>query len=175
MIRLALAVLIGLVGAGIVHIVSVLAVPTLSNSGTFERIGALGAEGTFHRMPTDDPFARAVACAVPLDQPRRVVATGSEATGEVGFWSASVLARGGEAIYSLNDRTAIDGTFDLILATPATITELRAELDENAPELVAVPTDRAAVVLRTHVADPSLQSRADRFLASASCGPLEMG
>ena len=172
-VRLVLGVLAGLLGAGIVHIVGVLAVPALSDAGLFERIEGLGAPGRFHPLPTDDPFALAVACAAPTDEPRRVVSD-DPVPGEIDFWSASVFGPDGGAIYSLNDRTAIEGRFDLILATPAAVAEMRAELDESAPELVAVP-ERAVVVLRTRVTEPTLRARAEAFLASASCDPLEMG
>ena len=182
--RLVIALAAGLVGAGIVHIVGVLSVPAIAGGGAVERVAALGAPGAFRPVPTNDPFARAVACLVPGDGPRRVIATGG---GALGFWSATVFAPGGEAVYSLNDRTAIDEAFDLILAAPDDVARLRGELDETAPELVAVPAPRgriaegagapvaALVVLRTHVTDPTLGAEADAFLASATCEPLEVG
>ena len=172
--RLLIAVAAGLVGAGIVHIVGVLAVPTLSPTDPYSRIVALGEPGRFHPLPVDDPFARAVACAMPLGDARRVVAENAFPV-ELGFWSAAVFAQDGTAIYSLNDRTAIDGLLDLIVATPERVGRLRGELDQNAPELVAVPGDAAVAVLRTHVSDPGLVPLADAFLGSASCEPLVVG
>ena len=173
-VRLLLALVIGVVGAGIVHIATVLAVPPLADAGPYESAASLGPEGRFHALSVDDPFVRAVACTVPIDPPRRAVAT-AVLPSEIGFWSASVFARDGSVVYSINDRTAIEGLFDLIVASPQTITELRTELDTNAPELVAVPGERAVVVLRTYVADPTLESAAMAFLRSASCGELQMG
>lgn len=182
--RLLIALAAGLLGAGIVHIVGVMSVPAIAGGGAVERIAALGPPGTFRAIASDDPFARAAACLVPGDGPRRVIASGGEA---LGFWAATVFAPDGEAIYSQNDRTAIDGTFDLILAAPEDVARLRGELEETAPELVAVPAPgggaseaqgapvAALVVLRTHMADPTLREDAEAFLASATCDPLQVG
>lgn len=169
MTRLALSLLIGLVGAGIVHIVTVLAVPRFAEADLAARAEARGAAGTFVALPQPDPLLRAAICLVTLDSPVRVFAGG-----EVPFWSASVFTRSGVNVYSTNDRTARDGTLDIILLAASSLETLREELAEDAPELVALDGGEAVIIVRTLVPDPTFEPLAADLLGRASCNPLDM-
>lgn len=163
--RLALAAVIGLIGAGIVHIIAVLATPRLSDNNAFARFG--GEVGRFEPVESNDPLARAVACRFDLARPVRLLAEG-----DVPFWSASLLAPDGTNIYSLNDRTAEDAALDLIVVRRSEVEALREQLVEDPPEIVALPFDSAMVVLRALVPDETYGALAGAFLGEASCDPL---
>lgn len=163
--RIALAGLIGLVGAGIVHIVAVLATPRFSDSNAFSRHA--GEPGRFAPVPTRDPLARAIACRLDLREPVRLVADG-----DVPFWSASLLVPDGTNVYSLNDRTAENGALDLIVVRRSEVDALRERLVDDPPEIVALEADGALAVLRVLVPDKSYEGVAGAFIESAGCEPL---
>lgn len=169
MTRLVIALLAGLLGAGIVHIVAVLAVPRLADADLVDRAEALGARDRFVALPQDDPMLRAALCLVALDEPARVFAGG-----DVPFWSASVVTPTGISIYSTNDRTARERTLDVIVLNAGQVDTLREELSEDAPELVAVDAGEAIVVLRALVPDATFAPAVEALLGEASCAPLEI-
>ena len=169
LVALALATAIGVVGAGIVHVASVLAVPSFAPRTGFDIAGELGADGRFVPLEQDDPYLRAVVCRFGTDMPARVLALG-----DVPHWSASVVTPEGVIVYSLNDRVALDGALDLVVLRTSDVARWRPILS-NDVELVPVPGDRAMVVLRSFVADPTWEAAARRFLDAAVCEPLEDG
>ena len=165
MARLLLATMIGLVGAGIVHIIAVIATPRLSDSNAFARFR--GEVGQFAAVESGDPIARAAACRVDLSRPVRLLADG-----DVPFWSASLVVPDGTNVYSLNDRTAEDGALDLILVRSTEVDALRERLVDDPPEIVALPVEQALAVVRVLVPDPTYAGAADTFFANAGCAPL---
>ena len=168
MIRLAMALACGLVGAGIVHIVTVLSAPALAERTAFDRVGELGGEGAFAPFPQPDPHLEARVCRFPLERPVRIAGEGA-----VPFWSASVLSREGTNLYSLNDRTATGGTLDLVVARRDDLTALREGLGQQATELVPVNADAAMVIVRSFVPDETRSAEAGRFLSTLSCEAFE--
>ena len=166
LVGLALALLVGLVGAGVVHAVSVLTVPRLAPRTGFEVAGELGADGRFAPLPEADPYLRAAVCRFSTERPVRAFASG-----DVPHWSASVVTREGVSAYSLNDRVALDGALDLVVLRASDLPRWREELSEDV-ELVPVDSDGAMVVLRSFAPDPTRVAELDRFFGGASCEPL---
>ena len=169
MTRLVISLVCGLLGAAIVHIVAVLAVPELSRSDAEARALELGAEGRFTPFPARDPLLRQAICLVRLDRPVRVFAGGA-----VPFWSTSIVTPAGVSVYSINDRTSREGGLDLIIARESAVDDLRETLAEDAPELVALSEDRALVVVRALTPDDSYSRSAAAFIESATCDELDM-
>ena len=134
MARLAYALLLGVVGAGIVHIAILLLLPLFSERDAWSRLAtaadlyvmtaADGSDGSRPTVEAPDPFFRASACRFDLqDGPVRLKADGS-----VPFWSASIYDRGGQNVYNFNDRTATDGALDFVIVTPAQMIDMRKDL-----------------------------------------------
>lgn len=178
--KLALAVLTGLVGAAVLHILIVLLVPFFAVNDAWSRLAAqagpeqfisvdtmLGSDG---ETPAVDPFTRTVAC-------RFIIGTTPvhiRAEGQIPFWSLGVFDRQSSELFSINDRNAASGAVDVALATPAQMIGLRESIPERLASavLVEMPVREGYVVLRTVIPDASHESAAAAFLASAACDPL---
>ena len=163
----ALAVACGLVGAGIVHIVSVLGVPSNAPRTGFDVAGELGADGRFVTLPEDDPFLRSIVCRFDLAEPVRVYAAG-----DVPLWSASVIGRDGVNAYSVNDRVALGGTLDLVVLASADVPRWRELLSDDV-ELVPLSSGGGMAVLRAFVPDETWGPTVEGFLEGTTCEPLD--
>lgn len=177
MSRLLHAIILGLCGAVIVHVVVLLLIPAYSErdawstleaqSGLYEvtRIDAAGDDSAL--IGTVDPLFDAVACRFDLrDGILHVVASG-----EVPFWSASIFNRAGYNVFSFNDRTALGGRLDFIVATPAQMIELRNSMPPQLENSVFVEADieQGIAVIRSFVPDPTWEAQISRYLSAIEC------
>jgi len=179
MLRLVYAVLIGLLGGGIAHIVIVFLVPGFSDNDAWSRLMAIAdinrvvridtGAGTHPPVGPIDPLFSAAACRFDLEDG----AVHVQAKGAAPYWSASVYDRDGRNVYSFNDRTSATGAVDFIVLTPAQLVEVRKDLPEEFEQSVFVeaPVDEGIVVVRIFVPDQSWKQLADRFFADMSCEP----
>jgi uncharacterized membrane protein len=175
--RLAYGVLVGLVGAGIVHIAILMMLPSFSardawsklagTAGLYKvaRIAGEGVEPAVLQSP--DPFFDAVACRFDLGEG----VTHLTAKGATPFWSVSVYNRNGQNIYSFNDRSATEGALDFVIATPLQVTEVRKNLPPQFEKSVFVEADidEGMVVIRSFVPDESWKPEIASYLNSMSC------
>jgi uncharacterized membrane protein len=169
--------LVGLVGAAIVHIAVLLLVPRFSERDAWSRIAAMA--GPFEMVRLDgaewesNPFLRVLACRFEIEPGIARV----RAEGKVPFWSAAIFDRSGRNIYSLNDRTTIGDRLDLVIATPVRMIELRKDLPEELAEAIFVELDnnQGLAVIRVVVPDSSWNQLAERFLAGARCHAVAAG
>ncbi len=172
--------LLGLIGAGLIHIAVVLLVPYYSDRNSWSRISAYGDDWQFHPVTREgapgtvplafDPLFKATACRFDItDLPAHITGVGTTP-----YWSISVYNRQGENLYSINDRTAIADQLDLVVATPLQMIELNKTKPEDAENAVLIEADmdEGFVVVRSVVPDESWQSQVDAFLKSTSCTPL---
>lgn len=192
--RLLLAVLVGLVGAAIVHIAAVFAIPSLAENNAWGRLSRIAGmyelvridsrqsplpdapppvEGPgVHDFAFVDPAFVTAACRFSLaDGPVRLSA--SERTD---FWSASIYSRQGDNIYSINDRSSVDGQFDLLVGTAEQLAEARANTAER--DETAIPVEVTIVegylTLRTLVDEESKRPGVDAFVRSVTCEATEI-
>ncbi len=177
MIRMVYAILVGIVGAGIVHAVILLLLPNYSQRDAWSRLAAKTDFYQFSRVSSEganspaihavDPFFDAAACRFDLSE--GVVHV--HASGHVPFWSASVYNRRGQNIYSLNDRTATLGALDLVLVTPAQMIELRKDVPAEFQKSVFVEADvgKGIVAIRSFVPDETWKSAVSDYLDGARC------
>lgn len=176
MARIFHAIVIGLVGAGIIHILLLFLIPRMVEKDSWTALSEHGEPYDAIRLDTldddigfggGDPFFLAVACLFDLGEgPVRL-----NATGHVPFWSASVHDRSGFNVFSLNDRTASDGRMDFVIATAGQMIALRNELPADFADSVFVETDidQGIVVLRGFVPDPTWEPEIAAFLENADC------
>lgn len=180
MIRnLLLAVLIGLVGAALLHIIIVMALPSWSGRDAFTRVAALGETARFFSIPNeanptglsnDDPHIRTAVCRYDLSvDPVRVIARG-----DVPLWTVAVFDTRSDEVFSMNDRSAIGYGVDLTIATPAQMLQLRRNMPRALERSVFIEAEdpEGFVVLRTVVPERSGAPAARAFLSDASCQPL---
>jgi uncharacterized membrane protein len=171
------AVLLGLVGAGIVHIVVLLLVPEFSERDAWSRLAMASELYKMTRLDAEaggapvvksvDPLFYAAACRFDLaDGLVRV-----KAPGNVPFWSVSVYDRNGHNIYSFNDHSATGGVLDTVVLTPAQMIEVRKDLPEDLQGAIFVeaPIDEGIFVIRSFVPDDSWKPIVSQFLEQSSC------
>jgi uncharacterized membrane protein len=183
MIRLGYALLLGAVGAGIIHIAILLMLPSFSERDAWSRLAEAGGLYTAVRVGdgtgspailiSPDPFFKVVACRFDLAEGALHV----RAPGGVPYWSVSVYNRQGENIYSLNDRSSADGALDMVIATPVQLIEVRKNLPPEFETAVFVEADitEGMVLVRGFVPDESWNSSISTYLDRASCQPWQIG
>lgn len=177
MVRLIYALVVGLIGAGIVHISVLFLLPEFSDRDAWSR---LSMAADFYRMvridaeagqppvvDPADPLFYASACRFDLQEGIVHVA----APGRSPFWSVSVYDRGGQNIFSFNDRTAEDHALNFVVLTPAQMIELRKVLPEDFQQSIFVetPIDEGIVVVRSFVPDQSWAAKVASFLSGIAC------
>ena len=181
--RLLYAVAVGLVGAGIVHIVVLLLLPDFSERDAWSRLenrgelyrmiridGTPAAAEVIHRSA--DPLFYVAACRFDLESgPVHVTAEL-----DLRFWSVSIFNDRGQSIYSFNDRNSSSGALDLAIATPVQMVELRKDLPDAFADSIFVEADlsRGMVVLRLFEPDPGNRQAASAMLDGAACAPYPL-
>jgi uncharacterized membrane protein len=174
--RFALGTLAGLVLAGIVHIITILLIPQLSEQDATSAYFGMGAGGNAElisggssRLREQDPYAVTAICSYDLAAgPVRVVAhTGSLPLG------LTVHRRGGGVLYAITDRAAIRGILEFVVLTEAQQNERIANDDDNQPvrelRIVSdIPT--GLVVARVPTGRASDRADAEALVTAVACG-----
>jgi uncharacterized membrane protein len=175
--RLLHAILLGLLGAGIVHIIVLLLAPEFSERNAWSRLAMASNLYRMTRLDAEaggtpvvksvDPLFYAAACRFDLSDGMVRV----KAPGNVPFWSVSVYDRSGHNIYSFNDHSATGRVLDSIVLTPAQMIEIRKDLPEELQGAIFVeaPVDEGMFVIRSFVPDDSWKPVVSRFLEQSSC------
>lgn len=177
MLRWFYAALVSVVGAGIVHIAVLLLVPqfsekdawaSLAEAADFYKAVRIDADGG--RAPiinTVDPLFFAAACRFDLTDG----AVHLRAPGKVPYWSVSIYNRGGQNIYSFNDRATDTGLLDFVVLTSAQMIEIRKQTPEEFRRSIFVEAavGEGIVVVRSFVPDQSWNQTVSSFLRSIAC------
>lgn len=175
--------------AGIVHIVSVLLMPTVAPRDALGRLAAYvksaaPAEGLVllpqmgpgdETLPFEDPaFAEAV-CVYDLGKgPLRVK---TSVDGE-DFLGLSFHANAGRIYHSMTDRSAIKGKIDIVVGDARQIDALTSADEGDAPPpsevRLTAPTKRGFILIRSLAKRPSDQERARNRLSAISCQRFDL-
>ena len=177
---LAYALLLGLVGAGIVHIVVLLLVPEFAERNASARLAVVSglnqvmridAASPLSMLSGPDPAFQMAACRFDLSQGPVHVA----ASGKAPFWSASVYDRGGRNLYSLNDRSGAGEALDFVVLTPEQMIGVRQDLPEAFIQsvFVEVPAEDGILVVRAFAPDASWKPAVSEFFGRMACAPAE--
>lgn len=195
--RLFLALLVGIVGALIVHIGVIFSMPRVAEDNAWARlvnvmppfrptIVATGGSNALSpanagasvaellpapRFGFMDPAFVTAACRFSVSE--GPVLLGAQAS-SAGFWSASINARSGDNVYSINERLAPQGQLDLVVGTQAQLDAARLEglLDEDGAIPVAVTANEFYLTLRALVESESRRPEVDSLVRSLSCEEL---
>ena len=171
------ALILGLLGAGIVHIVVLFLVPEFSERDAWSRLAMASDLYKMTRLDAEaggapvvksvDPLFYAAACRFDLaDGLVRI-----RAPGDVPFWSASVYDRNGHNIYSFNDHNANGEKLDAVVLTPAQMIDVRRDLPEDLQGAIFVeaPIEEGIFVVRAFLPDESWKPIVSRFLEQSGC------
>ena len=173
---------LGLVLAGIVHLLVVLLMPRLAQDDAWAklsdrsemwsmlRLATAGEPGAV--LPETDPALSVAGCRFDLRQSPLAVTS----RGLVPFWSVSILDRRGRNVYSFNDRTAVDRELTLLVVDPVQMATLRKNPPEDSERavLIEAPIDEGIVLIRVLQPDPSWRERTETFLGSTRCAKYEL-
>jgi uncharacterized membrane protein len=170
MTRIALWVLGALLLGGIVHLSTVLAMPTAATLDAYSRLSQRtpvnavvplpAASGQDATMPFMDPAFAVAVCRYDLSAGTlKLHAPLSQAYTSLTFY------------YAINDRAAGRRAIDLDLMTPEQRAQVPEEEDVTAADrlIIESPTQSGLIVLRALAPEPSLMAMARRALANAQC------
>jgi uncharacterized membrane protein len=177
MIRLLFAIVGGVVLGGIVHLVSVLALPRIATQDAYSRIEPISKVNAVTPLPPTEPansllpfmdpaFAMAV-CRYDLSTgPIKLTVPVSQSYTSVSFYSRSDVA-----YYAINDRSAGRRVIELDLMTEAQHAELPEDEDVTAADRLIIdsPTSTGLIVMKALAAEPGLMQQAQSSLAASNC------
>lgn len=177
MIRWVFAILGGVLLGGVVHLVSVLALPRVATLDAYSRLTPISKVNAVTAIPMPTPneasmpfmdpaFASAV-CRYDLSNgPIKLTVPVSQA-----YTSVSFYTRGEIAYYAINDRSAGRKVIELDLMTEAQHGELPEDEDITAADRLIIdsPTATGLIVMKAFAPEPGLVGQAQTSLAAASC------
>lgn len=177
MLRVVFAVLAGIFGAALLHLVIILALPHFTGRDAYTRVEAEGDLNEFHLLDdrpdssglsNGDPYVKTAVCAFDLEEtPMRF-----SAKGNVPFWSLAIYDSASNEVFSMNDRTSVGGVADVLVGSPVQLTTLRKALPQSLQQTILVEMARpdGYAVLRTLAPQASFDDAGKAFLAEAGCG-----
>lgn len=178
--KLLYALIVGLVGAGIVHIVSLLLIPVVSDNDAWARLSSVTKPGAFTLVEPQSQIASSTraldpnfvvgACQFSL-QDGPIVLTSE---GKTSFWSLSIYNKRGENLFSINDRITNNGVLDMVIATPLQFIEFQNDMPVELQNSVFAQADvqEGFVILRAFIANESERMRVRTFVENSVCEEL---
>ncbi|HWV97780.1 MAG TPA: DUF1254 domain-containing protein [Xanthobacteraceae bacterium] len=177
MIRWLAILLAGLLLGGLVHLVSILALPRIASQDAYSRLERLTPVNAVKALPSADPnnapipfldpaFATAI-CRYDLSTgPIKLTVPVSQAYTSVSFYTDSDIA-----YYAINDRSAGRKVIELDLMTEEQHAALPEDEEITAADRLIVdsPTTEGLIVLKALASDPGLMAHAQATLAAATC------
>ena len=177
MIRVLFTVIAGVLLGGIVHLVSVLALPRIATQDAYSRLTPITklnaitplppAEPGNALMPYLDPAFAVAVCRYDLaDGPIKLKVPVSQAYTSVSFYTRNELA-----YYAINDRSAGKKVIELDLMTEAQHNDLPEDEDVTAADRLIIdsPTPTGLIVMKALAPEPGLMPQAQASLAASSC------
>jgi uncharacterized membrane protein len=177
MIRLVFTIIAGVLLGGIVHLVSVLALPRIATEDAYSRLTPITklndvtqlspADPGNTLMPYMDPAFAVAICRYDLSGGSiKLKVPVSQAYTSVSFYTRNELA-----YYAINDRSAGKKVIELDLMTEAQHNDLPEDEDVTAADRLIIdsPTSTGLIVMKALAAEPGLMPQAQASLAAASC------
>ena len=178
MMRMVYLTVVGLVLGGVIHILTVLLIPSYASKDAWATLASQGkAWETFvvslpgadseTKLASTDPSFGIAACRFNLGESPLMVRT----EGFLPFWSVALFDRQGRNSYSFNDRTAIERKLFLLVVNPVQMAQLRRNPPEEAERAVLVESDiqEGFVLIRAFQDMPSRAEAVREFLSKTSC------
>ena len=167
--------------AGIVHIVSVFALPEVAPKNAFARLSALAKPGRMTLLPParpgpglvpfEDPAIVQGVCLYDVSQmPLRLRASVDSSS----LMTLSFRTAGGRIFYAMTDRAAVRGKIDILILSPEELDDVEANDDDDAPpqELRLISrTPTGFVLVNSLVEHSGDRAAAEARLKAVSCEP----
>lgn len=175
-----LYIALGLVLAGLIHVVAVLTLPMLAPRDAQARLAALGPTNTMIQLPAPAPGRQVMPMMAP--DVRYAVCRYDLSKGPVrlrariadGLWLIAFYTPLGENFYAIAGADMKKSEVDLIIAT---VDQTVAEVGVDSPEafdnvvVVSSPVVEGIALIRAPLAGPSRSAEAERALKATYCGP----
>jgi uncharacterized membrane protein len=165
--------------AGAVHIVVIMLIPYLARDDGWSRLSAHAGEDTFAELPVGqaaddgvaglDPLFVTGACRISLAE----APAGITLDARDRFWSVALFDPQGTIVFSINDRTAVQGRLDMIVVDPEQNALLQATptVEVESTIVAQSPSDEVIVILRLFAPTRASQADARSILEKAECLP----
>ncbi|WGS18325.1 MULTISPECIES: DUF1254 domain-containing protein [unclassified Bradyrhizobium] len=177
MIRLLLTIIAGVLLGGVVHLVSVLALPSIASQDAYSRLTPMTKLNEVTQLPLADPnnspmplmdpaFAVAI-CRYDLSTgPIKLTVPVSQAYTSVSFYTRQEIA-----YYAINDRSAGKKVIELDLMTEQQHSDLPEDEDITSADRLIIdsPTTTGLILLKALAPEPGLMPQAQASLAAAKC------
>jgi len=177
MIRLLFAIIGGVLLGGVVHLVSVLALPRIATQDAYSRLSPITRENSVTSLPLADPnnapmpfmdpaFAVAICRYDLADGALKLTVPVSQAYTSVSFYTRNEVA-----YYAINDRSAGRKVIELDLMTEDQHSALPEDEEVTAADRLIIdsPTTTGLIVLKALAPEPGLMPQAQAALAASSC------
>ena len=177
MIRWLFTILGGIVLGGIVHLVSVLALPGIASKDAYSRLSPIAKVNTVTVLPAAEPrnalipyqdpaFASAVCRYDLAGGPIKLTVPVSHAYTSVSFYTRSEVA-----YYAINDRSAGRKVIELDLMTTEQHGALPEDEDVTAADRLIIdsPTATGLIMIKALAPEPATMPQALASLAAATC------
>lgn len=168
-----------LIVAGVVHLVSILAMPRVATNNSFTRVAAQAPANQFlvlpavapgsEVLPFEDPATALGVCRYDLAR-GALRLRGQLAPEELAL--VSFHGRDGQTYYAMTDRSALRGRMDVVVATRDQLDEIEAQdnEDELPQELrLVAPGTQGFILLRALAQRPALMGEVRERLATTTC------
>jgi uncharacterized membrane protein len=166
--------------AGSIHICTILLVPMFAKDDGWSRLVPYAGDSEFTEVPTADtnngkgvagldPLFVTAACRINLEQAPAGIAVDESDR----FWSLALYDPDGTILFSLNDRTAVEGRLDMIVANPEQNAKLRKSPTVELEMTIVTESrsDDLIALLRLFAPTPTAREDARRIMAQAECLP----
>jgi uncharacterized membrane protein len=176
-IRLLFTIVAGVLLGGVVHLVSVLALPRIASQDAYSRLTPITklnavtalspADPGNTLMPFMDPAFATAVCRYDLSGgPIKLAVPVSQSYTSVSFYTRSDVA-----YYAINDRSAGRKVIELDLMTEAQHAGLPEDEDVTAADRLIIdsPSATGLIVLKALAAEPGLMPQARASLAASTC------
>jgi len=177
-IRLVFTILAGVLLGGVVHLVSVLALPRIATQDAYSRLAPITklnavtelppAEPSNTLMPYLDPALAVAVCRYDLSGgPLKLTVPVSQAYTSVSFYTRNELA-----YYAINDRSAGKKVIELDLMTEAQHNELPEDEEITSADRLIIdsPSSTGLIVIKALAPEPGLMPQAQATIAASRCG-----
>jgi uncharacterized membrane protein len=178
-IRFLLWLLGGVLLGGVVHLATVLLLPSMATKDAYSRLAPLTPVNKVVPVPAPSPdkatmpfmdpaFAMAVCRYDLTNAPLKFSVPISQAYTSVSFYTRSDIA-----YYAINDRAAGRRVIELDLMTTDQHNDLPDNEEITAADrlIVESPTNTGLIVIKALAAEPGLLASAQNLLVSAKCQP----
>jgi uncharacterized membrane protein len=177
MIRILFTIIAGVLLGGVVHLVSVLALPRIATQDAYSRLTPLTKLNAVTPLPQADPNN----APMPFMDPAFAIAvcrydlTGGTIKLTVpvsqAYTSVSFYTRNEVAYYAINDRSAGRKVIELDLMTETQHSALPEDEEVTAADRLIIdsPTETGLIVMKALAPEPGLMPQAQTSLAASSC------